>query len=106
MKVDRSMQHASMQPRVVLAGGAGKAGDAMKAADAGKTPRPEPNSWAASGIVALALLFAATGPGVAMTAGHGHSDHTRPHRTAATSHRAEDSSPMRHDHISGRPWMY
>ena len=100
------MQHATMQPRVVLAGGAGKAGDAMKAADAGKTPRSEPSNWAASGIVALALLFAATGPGAAMATGHSHSHHTRPHRPAATSHHGEDSPLMRHSHISGRPWMY
>ena len=106
MKVDRSMQHAAMQPQAVPAGDAAKAGGAMKAMDAGKTPRSEPNSWAASGIIALALLFAGAGPGVAAASGHGHDGHARPHHPAASSHRRDHSSPTRHGHISERPWMY
>jgi hypothetical protein len=101
MKVDRSMQHAVMQPQAVPAGGAG---NAMKAADAGKSPRPE--TWAVSGIVSLALLFAGAGPGLAVASGHGHAGHARPHHPTAVSHHDHHSTPMRHGHISERPWMY
>jgi hypothetical protein len=105
MKVDRSMQHAAMRPQAVPAGGAMKAGDAMEAVDATKTSRPEP-SWAASGIIALALFFAGGAPGVAMASGHGHDGHTRPHHPAAASHHGGKSSPKHPRHVSERPWMY
>lgn len=100
------MQHAAMRPQAIPAGGAMEAGYAMSAADAGKTPRPEPNSWAAGGIIALALLFGGAAPGVATAFGHGHDGHARPQHPAAASQHGHGSSPKHSRHISERPWMY